>query len=161
ERDGVWDTAWSTIKTAGVTFGAAGHGWQSTLLEVRDTPGLTATVIGGVMIDHAPSAAFTVSPPSGTASTVFEFDPTSTTDPDLSYYYLHARWDWENDGIWDTAWLMCWQVVTHTYSAPGTHTVELEVREQWPSLTDTTTRQVMVEGPEPVYLPLVLREGTD
>jgi hypothetical protein len=160
ERDGVWDTGWSTAKTAGVTFGAAGHGWQSTLLEVRDTPGLTATAIGGVMIDHTPSAAFTVSPASGSVGAAFVFDPTSTTDPDVAYYYLHARWDWENDGIWDTAWLMCWQVVTHTYSAPGTYTVELEVREQWPSLTDTTTRQVTVEGPEPVYLPLVLRGDT-
>ena len=149
EDDGSWDTLWSTTKTAGVTFGAAGYGWQTTRLEVSDTPGLTDSTTDGVMIDHAPTAAFTVNPTSGNVNTVFQFDPSSSSDPDVHYQSLHARWDWEDDGIWDTDWLMCWQIVTHTYGAPGTYTVRLKVREQLPSLTDSTTRQVQVVNTAP------------
>jgi PKD repeat protein len=149
EDDGTWDTLWSTIKTAGVTFGAAGYGWQTTRLEVRDSPGLTDTTTDGVMIDHAPTASFTVNPTSGNVTTAFLFDPTSSTDPDVGYYSLHAQWDWEDDGTWDTPWLMCWETVNHTYDAPGTYTVRLQVRQAWPSLTDSTTRHVQVVNTAP------------
>ncbi|NOR84190.1 MAG: hypothetical protein GQ526_11935, partial [Ardenticatenales bacterium] len=149
EDDGTWDTLWSTTKTAGVTFGAAAYGWQTTRLEVRDTPGLTDTTSDGVKIDHAPTAAFTVNPTSGNVDTVFQFDPSSSRDPDVNYHSLHARWDWEDDGTWDTGWLMCWQIVGHTYGALGTYTARLEVREGLPSLTDSTTRQVQVVNTAP------------
>jgi hypothetical protein len=149
EDDGAWDTAWSAHKTAGVTFGAAPYGWQNIRLEVRDSPGLTESATTSIKIDHAPTAAFTVDPISGNISTVFAFDAASSTDPDVSISYLQARWDWENDGTWDTAWLYCSDFVTHTYGALGTYTARLEVREWPPSLTDSTTRQVHVVNTAP------------
>jgi PKD repeat protein len=161
EDDGTWDTLWSTIKTAGVTFGAAGYGWQTTRLEVRDAPGLTDTATDGVMIDHAPTASFTVSPTSGNVTTAFLFDPTSSTDPDVSYHSLHAQWDWEDDGTWDTPWLMCWETVTHTYDALGTYTVRLQVRQGLPSLSDSTTRQVQVVNTAPTAAFTVNPTGGD
>ena len=147
-NDSVWDTAWSTTKTALVTFGSLSYGFNTIKLEVKDGAGMTHSTTRMIKIDNPPTASFTVNPPSGTTDTLFEFDPRSSTDPDVGsqpYYHLYARWDWNNDGSWDTDWKMCWEVISHQFNTPATHTVRLEVRESWPSLTDTTTRQVMVE----------------
>lgn len=149
ERDGTWDTSWSTIKTAGVTFGAAPYGWQTTQLEVRDPPGLSDSATASIKIDHAPTASFTVDPTSGNINTAFAFNAMSSTDPDVSISYLQARWDWENDGTWDTGWLYCTDVFTYVYGALGTYTARVEVREWPPSLTDSTTRQVHVVNTAP------------
>jgi len=150
ENDGVWDTAWSSTLITNMTFSSATYGWRDTKLEVRDFPGLTDNTVEGYMIDHAPTASFTVTPTSGNTTTNFQFDPSSSTDPDVPtqpYYHLHARWDWEDDGIWDTDWGMCWQLYYHTFTTPGTYTVRLEVRQVEPSLRDSTTRQVVVNPP--------------
>jgi hypothetical protein len=163
ESDGTWDTNWSTNLITIKNFNTASYGWYNTRLEVRDSPGLTDEILGGFMIDHAPIADFTVSPTSGDTNTIFQFDPSSSSDPDLGpppCYALHTRWDWEDDGIWDTGWGMCSQIVEHTFNFPGTYTVRLEVRYVEPSLRDSTTRQVIVSMGSNglyLYLPLIIR----
>ena len=52
----------------------------------------------------APTAAFSVSPGSGTTSTVFTFDASSSSDTEDPTSALSFRWDWENNGIYDTPW---------------------------------------------------------
>ncbi len=75
-----------------------------------------------------PSAAFTVSPDEGTVGTVFEFDASSSWDAQDPTEALEVRWDWESDGIWDTA-MTTTKVATHAYSSPGTYTVSLQVMD--------------------------------
>jgi PKD repeat protein len=144
ENDGNWDTSWDTMQTSGVTFGAAGYGLQTIVLEVKDTGGLTDSTTGTVLIDHAPTAAFTVTPVSGDTNTVFQFDASNTTDPDYGVYWLSVRWDWEDDGTYDTGWDGATKIVEHTFSQPDTYTVRMEVRQFDGSLTDSTTRNVTV-----------------
>jgi parallel beta-helix repeat protein len=120
----------------------------------------------------APAAAFSVSPGSGTTSTVFTFDASSSSDAEDSALALSFRWDWENNGIYDTAWSNS-ATIQHTFTVSGTHTVRLEVKDTG-GLTDTSTQQVAVSSgptppptpiptpPEPqdtkkVYLPLVIK----
>lgn len=57
---------------------------------------------------------------------------------------LEVRWDWEDDGIWDTNWSTT-KTAEHQYSSPGTFTIRLEVRDMG-GLTGNTTMQVMVEA---------------
>ncbi len=52
------------------------------------------------------------------------------------------RWDWTNDGTWDTDWLTT-ATTTHTFADPGTFTVKLEIKDN-SSNTDNDTVEVTV-----------------
>jgi len=68
-----------------------------------------------------------------------------------------VRWDWENDGLYDTDWGTT-KTASHTFTTTGQHTIRLEVRDT-ASLADATTHQVTVsEQSHWVYLPLVVRD---
>ena len=62
---------------------------------------------------------------------------------------LEVRWDWGDDGVWDTAWSTT-KNVTHEYRAPGTYTIRLEVRDTG-GLTNDTTRPAVVGGGGPGF----------
>ena len=55
--------------------------------------------------NEMPSADFIISPDSGDTETIFVFDASVSTDDKDSVSVLEFRWDWENDGIWDTNYL--------------------------------------------------------
>ena len=57
---------------------------------------------------------------------------------------LVVRWDWEDDGVWDTDWSST-MTASHTYVSPGTFIIRLEVRDA-EGLTGNTTRQVTIPG---------------
>ena len=159
ENDGTWDTLWGAMQTSGVTFGAASYGQQTIVLEVEDTKGLRDSTTGTIMIDNKPTAAFKVNPPSGDTNTAFSFDASSSTDPDIGIYWLDARWDWEDDGTYDTSLDSILTLVTHSFPQAGTYTVRMELKPSVGGITDTTTRQVTVTKAAfiPLYLPLVSR----
>ena len=148
ENDGTYDTGSTTAKTASHVYVGSG-GMRYPRVEVRDAQGLIGSTTQPVWVDNKPTAAFTISPAQGPVSTVFKFDGSSSSDPDLaSQYSLECRWDWEDDGTFDTAWA---QNLTpaHTFAAPGAYTVRLQVRQAPGSLTDTTTRNVTVDSAAP------------
>jgi hypothetical protein len=70
-------------------------------------------------------ASLDINPTSGTVITEFVFDATaSTTSGDT----LEFRWDWENDGTWDSGWSGL-ATGTHRYTFyDGTEIDTLEVR---------------------------------
>lgn len=73
-------------------------------------------------IPIGPYLNFTISPTSGTTSTLFTFDAGSTVG-----YSYDFQWDFENDGIWDTGFSNS-PVTTHQYTSSGTKTVSLKFR---------------------------------
>jgi parallel beta-helix repeat protein len=78
--------------------------------------------------ESVPRATFSALPESGTVSTIFEFNASSSTDAEDESELLEIRWDWEGDGIWDTAWTNQ-KIVNHTFVSPGEYNVTLEVRD--------------------------------
>ncbi len=142
ENDGTYDTNYSTTKTA--THQYTSTGTYIVKLEVKDSDGLTNTAISTVIVSNAaPTASFTVDPTSGTTATIFNFDANSSTDNEDDTSVLQVRWDWDNDGTYDTNYSTT-KTATHQYSIPGTYTVMLEVKDS-ESLTNTTTRAVSVQ----------------
>jgi peptide/nickel transport system substrate-binding protein len=92
--------------------------------------------------NSAPTASFTVVPTTGDTLTSFEFDASGSSDSEDAVVDLEVRWDYENDGTWDTGW-STEKATDHLFSASATYTVKLEVRDTV-GLTNTTTMQVDV-----------------
>jgi len=139
-NDGTWDTSYSTTKTATHSYGTAND--YTIKLEVKDTGGLTATTTRSVTVTSAPSAAFTITPTSGTTGTEFLFDASSCTDTEDLTSDLQVQWDWTNNGSYDTTYTTT-KTAYHTYSSAGTYTVKLRVKDT-DGMTGTITHTVSV-----------------
>jgi len=90
----------------------------------------------------SPFASFAVTPSSGVITTIFNMDASSTSDLDDPTTSLEVRWDWEDDGVWDTSWSTT-KTAQHQYANSGTFTIRLGVRDSG-GLTDTATNSVVV-----------------
>ncbi len=99
---------------------------------------LTIKAPGG----NAPTAAFTLTPTGGTTATVFHFDASECNDVEDASSALAVRWDWDDDGSYDTGWSNA-KTITHTYASTGTYTVRLEVRDT-DGMTDTESHTLSV-----------------
>jgi hypothetical protein len=162
-----WDdgtgTSWSHERTATHKFPLdAGLllNLYSVDLEVTDGTGPTGTdTIFKVVLVHntPPTASFTIHPTSDrTTQTPLQFDASASSDPEGGT--LEVRWDWDNDGTYDTAWSAA-KTATHTFSVAGHYTVLAQVRDPV-QLTGETVRYLWVyeEGTaQRAYLPLVSR----
>jgi hypothetical protein len=95
-----------------------------------DGPGTDYWFIDNVYVGPpvAPHASFDASPSSGDISTVFAFDASASSDLEDPMSDLEVRWDWDNDGVWDTIWSTT-KTSSHQFSYPGTYYVGLEVRD--------------------------------
>ena len=90
-----------------------------------------------------PSALFTVFPAEGgTTGIPFNFDASGCTDAEDKETDLLLRWDWENDGIFDTP-LSHSRTALHYFAEDGIYTVKLEVRDS-AGLLSTATCQIQV-----------------
>ncbi len=100
-----------------------------------------------------PSANFIISPDSGDTETIFVFDASVSTDDKDSVSDLSFRWDWENDGTWDTDYLNR-RTVIHQFTKAGTYFIALEVKDS-DGLTNRTVKSLKINEFQPDdYLPL-------
>lgn len=129
--DGTWDTAWDLDKS--VTITPAVQGTYNVTLEVRDLMWLVDTISLPVIVLPAgpntpPQAYLTVLPLWAQAGAEFELNATGCSDAETPYDDLVVRWDWENDGAWDTDWSTD-KVISHIYTDAGPHVVRVEVQD--------------------------------
>ena len=83
----------------------------------------------GGATNTAPTAAFTITPGSGgTILDDFTLDASTSTDREDPATTLSYRWDFDNDGAWDTPFLSS-PVTTHRFDVAGTKYVRLQVRD--------------------------------
>ncbi|MCF8227602.1 MAG: hypothetical protein K9G58_05745 [Bacteroidales bacterium] len=94
--------------------------------------------------NKGPVAEFSVTPPNGNISTVFNFDASACSDENEATSELKVRWDWENDNQWDTEYSKI-KTTQHQFENACDYTVVLEVkdREGW---TDKTQKNISVAG---------------
>jgi parallel beta-helix repeat protein len=92
--------------------------------------------------NHPPTASFILAPSTGNVATNFTVDASSSSDLEDSVGDLEVRWDWEDDGNWDTTWSTA-KAVQHQYSIPGNYIIRLEIRDTG-GLTNHTTKNVFV-----------------
>lgn len=134
-------------------------------------PNLTATSSSGFLgstsqfsapfpigvCNHPPVAAFTFTPNNVSRCMKIVFDGSSSSDVEDADQDLQVRWDWGNDGTFDTGWSNQ-KVTSHQFPSSGLHTVRMEVKDSG-GLTSSTTRQITItaESCGGIYLPLVIR----
>ncbi len=97
----------------------------------------------------APAAVATVTPTEGDVLTVFEFNASGCTDAEDPSAALEVRWDWNNDGTWDTNWSTN-KNATHVFDA-GSHTIGLAVRDTGGLVNNTTVAIVVTETVIPEF----------
>jgi PKD repeat protein len=64
---------------------------------------------------------------------IFNGSGSSDSDGSITGY----RWDWNNDGIYDTGWSTS-SIITNAYSSSGTYTVKLQVKDNDDALGNST-----------------------
>ena len=108
-------------------------------LTVTDNGSATDTATRSVLVNTAPQAAFTVTPPTAVNPGVpFAFDASPSTDPDGTI----ATYDWDlGDGNLGSG-----LTANHPYAAPGPYLVILTVTDNG-SLADSFSRNVLVNTP--------------
>jgi len=92
--------------------------------------------------NHFPKAKYAVEPARGLVSTSFTFDADSVSDNEDPKSVLEVRWDWDNDGEWDTEFTTE-KTAEHQYSLVGHYQPKLEVRDT-KNLKDTIKQLVVI-----------------
>ena len=77
------------------------------------------------VLNDLPSAAFTITK---TGALSIRCDAASASDTETASEELQVRWDFEDDGAWDTDWVTN-APADHAYDEEGSYTVRLEVRD--------------------------------
>ncbi|MBI4833449.1 MAG: PQQ-binding-like beta-propeller repeat protein [Planctomycetes bacterium] len=75
-----------------------------------------------------PVAILTAIPVTGTVSTAFYLDGSASYDLHETASALMVRWDYTNDGVWDTAYSKI-KTSSYTYPGVGTYTVKMELAD--------------------------------
>ena len=89
-----------------------------------------------------PTASISIAPETGTFETVFTIDASGCLDSEDPVDSLKVRWDWENDGTWDTDYSVD-KTTTHTFTTNDRITIKLKVKDTG-GLTDSTTKQILI-----------------
>lgn len=125
ESDGTFDESWSASPSATHLFPVPGS--YSTTVEVRDGQ-VTDQASASVTVAPAVEALLEVSPQEGTMLTDFAFDASGSTTSSPGAGNLEYRWDFYNDGSWDTQW-SSEPTITRRFDTGDSPQTKVEVRD--------------------------------
>lgn len=142
--DMAFDTEFSTAMIREHRFDHPGI--YKVVMEVSNLDGWSnrqSTVIDISADSISPQASFSVTPDSCSVNTILHFcAATSASNICTSSTELQFRWDWNNDGVWDTPYMPDISIY-HKYTDFGNYRIVLEVKNSV-ALTDTTSRKIFV-----------------
>jgi PKD repeat protein len=95
-----------------------------------------------------PIAVFVFDPTVGNTSSTIKFNASSSSNPGGNFSDLSFRWDWQDDGIFDTSWSGNY-TAEHQYTSPGIFWVRLEVKNLTGQI-DNATAPVPIDDSPPV-----------
>ena len=94
------------------------------------------------IVHRGPVACFTVNPDEGDLLTQFNVDASCSYDSSFPAANLEVRWDWENDGDYDTAFTTT-KTAYHQYSLSGIKSIKLQVKNP-DGLTGTKIHDISI-----------------
>jgi hypothetical protein len=118
ENDGTFDTAYSGTATATRTYGSAGA--KTAKVEVKDSFGNTTSRTASFTVSGsnvAPTATFVADKGMvfASAPVTFNLDASGVSDGEDASAALQVRWDFEDDGVWDTGYSAT-KTVSHDFA---------------------------------------------
>jgi len=144
-KDTDFDTDYLPSPLFGYQFPDEGE--NQVILEIKDQWGLINQTKITIWIGHSnrrPTASFFIGYEYGNLTTNFYFDAEAVHDPEDLLDQLKVRWDFDNDGIWDTEYVKE-KTANHKYNAAGTYSIKMETIDTG-GLTDATTLSVTVSS---------------
>lgn len=128
ESDSEYDSFFSRSKTARHKFEEQGQ--YLVTLEVMDAGGLISTKQQVVnVVENTPPYAYVMAKTkTATKEKIFSFDTSKSYDSQYNDRYLEYRFDWDGDGIWDTAYKQK-TVWNHKFEESGVYKVVLEAKD--------------------------------
>ena len=122
-------------------------GWKKMFLEVKDENELINSCEKEFEVFYSnlsPTADFKAIPKRGNVYTNYYFRSINfASDPDEFSHELLIRWDFENDGLWDTDVSRENRKIFHEYTSPGIYEVACEVTDS-KGLSDTCVQKIYV-----------------
>lgn len=98
--------------------------------------------------NSGPTASFSFTPEEGTTQTTFQFDASSSSDPQTQNTDLMVRWDWTSDGLWDTDYSKD-KTEEHKYSQAGEYDIGLQVIDEHGNESEITKHTIIVHYNSP------------
>ena len=128
ESDNTWDTEFSTDKQISHQYFMNGE--VRITLEVKDSKGLTNTFFATRAVSNdRPTAKIAIENSKQDLNQSFQFDGSQSTDTETPLSELEFRWDFNDDGIWDTDY-STQPTISHKYDVAGVHIFALEVKDK-------------------------------
>jgi len=106
-----------------------------------------------------PTACFTSDPENGAVGTRFIFSASCSHDDEDGLSSLSIRFDWDNDGYYDTGWLNAALTWDYEFTTPGAKAVKMLIKDK-DDATDTTTRTIQVDDPGDNAAPTAICSAT-
>jgi len=129
-NDGTWDTDFSTTTVMSYQFPDTGEYFVKLL--VKDIDGEELGMMRNLHVitnpAEKPTAILNITPATGTIETDFTFDISSSQHAGVNDNDLVARWDWNNDGVWDTDYSVV-KNFTKQYDEVGKYFIKVEVKD--------------------------------
>ena len=141
--DGVYDTPYSNNTTIEHTFDQADR--YRVVMEVTDPWGMTAKtnkLIDVSNLNPLLVVDFTWNPDNGTTSDIITLDASASYDPEDPSNVFQYRWDFENDGFYDTEWLEN-PSIEKVFKEEGEREIRLQVMDQY-GLVKGVTKEIFV-----------------
>jgi uncharacterized protein (TIGR02145 family) len=108
--------------------------------------------------NQAPIAAFSFNPSSGNTTTEIDFNAGMSSDQEDDISELKMRWDWQNDGVWDTDWETS-KTAKFTYRSEGVMQVKMEIKDNY-GFTNEVVHSISIKNYTPCPdQPFVLYKG--
>jgi len=145
-NDGTYDTEWLTLPTTTNSYSTAGV--YTVKVEVKDNDGAVDTDTSDVIItDNNLPISIPGGPYYTKVNSQILLDGSSSYDSDGSI--VGYRWDFENDGVYDTPWLS-YDTCLITYLTPGSFVIRLEVKDNEDATSSNTGYVTVVVNKAPV-----------
>lgn len=144
EGDGVWDTEFQKNKIS--TWQYETPDLYTVTMEVINSNGWTDLETEDLLVfadSVPPTASFIANPDTCAAGSIVHFSVKDSYDPYTPLNELTFRWDWQNDGTWDTPFTNDTSIFYHKYVDEGMYRILMEVKNNV-QLTDTSSRQILV-----------------
>jgi hypothetical protein len=93
-------------------------------------------------VNYPPEPNFNINPTIGDVSTAFTFDASTSTDDYTPQKLLWVKWDFQNDGFYDTEYSLV-KVTSHTFDSYGIKKVKLCVMDE-SGKTNTLVKELIV-----------------